>query len=259
METVRDAVDATFAPLGMIQAFVILALILAVMAGLYFFVGLPNKLDIEALQRLAGKRGWTIKRKMAGVDGVGGDIGQSGRGYRIEVRPTDGSGWSCEVTRYQNIGRGGYVQKTEFVDPTASPFDGMVVIGPAIPEKEAEAAAMMFGQLEGKLSQMLLSTMLGDAAESAVNLELVKNAGIPGATVFATPDAPVDRIGAAYAPLLESWLRTHRDEKEFPILVAGRDKLRIRLRTDAQSPDRLETFLDHTLAAQKVLSKISAA
>ncbi|MCZ4291536.1 hypothetical protein [Hoeflea alexandrii] len=256
METIGDAVDATFAPLGMIAAFAILALILAVMAGLYFFVGRPSKIDTEALQRLAGRRGWAIKSKMAGVAGIGEGIGESGRGYRIEVRPTDGSGWFCEVTRYQNIGRGGFVRKTEFVDPGASPFDGMVVIGPAIPEKEAKAAAMMFGQFEGKLGRMLLSTMLGDAAEIAGDLQLIENAGIPGATVFATPDAQVDRIGAAYAPLLASWLRTHRDEKEFPILIAGQDRLRIRLRTDADSSDRLETFLDHALAARKALSKL---
>lgn len=252
MKVMGDVIDATFAPLGMIQAFVILALILATMAGLYFFLVRPNKLDSEALQRLAGKRGWTIKRKMAGVSGA---VSQSGRGYRIEVQPTDGSGWSCEVTRYQNIGSGGHVWKTEFVDPTTGPLDGMVVIGPAIPKKEAEAAAMLLGSFGGGLGKMLLSKLLGDETESVGNLQLLKEAGISGATVFATPDAPADRIGAAYAPLLERWLRTHRHEKEFPILIAGQDRLRIRLRTDADKADSLEAFLDHALAARAALAQ----
>lgn len=243
METVRDGMDAGLASLGMIQAFVILALILAVMAGLYFLVGRPNRLDMEALQRLAGKRGWTIQRKMA----------SGGRGYRIEVRPTEGSGWSCEVTRYQNIGRGGYVQKTEFSDAAAGRLDGMTVIGPAIREKDAEAAAVMFDESKGALGQTLLSAMLGDAAESVGDLQLVREAGIPGATVFATSDAPVARIVAAYGPLLERWLLTHRDEREFPILIASRDGLRIRLRTDADSADSLEAFLGHALATRGAL------
>lgn len=240
MESVREAIDATFAPLGMIQAFAILALILAVMAGLYFFVGRPNKRDVEALQRLAGKRSWTIKRKMAA----------GGRGFRIEIRPIDGSSWSCEVTRYQNIGRGGYVRKTEFEDRSVRLSDGAVVIGPALPEEEAEAAATMLGVFDGKLGQMLLSAMLGDEAANFGDLRPIMDAGIPGATVFATPDAPVGRIAAVYGLLLDNWLRTHPDEKEFPILIAGRDGLRIRLRTDADSADAMEAFLDHALAAR---------
>ena len=245
MKVIGEVIDATFAPLGMIQAFVILALILATMVGLYFFVGRPNTLDSESLRKLAKRRGWSVERKMA----------SGGRGYRIEIRPTDGSNWSCEVTRYRNTGKGGHVRKTEFIDPAANLSDAMVVIGPAIPEKEAEAAAVLFGRFGGGLSQMLLSKLLGGDAESVGDLQPVKDAAIPGATVFATPDTPVDKITAAYTPLLKNWLGTHRDEKAFPILIAGPDRLLIRLRTDTDTADRLEAFLDHVLTSSEALAR----
>ena len=251
MDQTGKAIDATAGTLGMIQSFGILALILAAMAALYFLVRRPDRLDAEALRHLADKRGWTIERRMAGVTA---GTGETGRGYRIEIRPADGSEWSCEVTRYRNIEGGGHVRKTEFADEGFRLPAGMVVIGPAITGKEAEAAVMLLGNFDDGIGQMLLSTILGEETRTMGRLRLLKDAGISGATVFASSDAEAGRIGAAYAPLLASWLAAHRDERAFPILIAGPEKLRLRLRTDADDAEALETFLDHALTTRKALS-----
>jgi hypothetical protein len=126
-EMVADVTGATIVPLGMIQTIAIFALILAVMAGFYSGLRKPDRLDAQALRRLAGRRG-----------------------YRIEARATDGSNRFCEVTRDQNIGKGGHVLKTAFEDPLSMLSQGRVVIGPAIPEEEAKAAAMRLGQFSGR-------------------------------------------------------------------------------------------------------------
>ena len=238
--------------LGMVEWLVIVVLALAVPAVLHFLFRRSDRLDAETLQRLAGKRGWRIERKLASQAGSAGGVG-GGRGYRIEVFPTDGAGWSCLVTRYQNSGAGGAVRKTEFEDPGARLPAGMVVVGPGIPEKEAAAAAMLFGRFDGALGQLLLSKLLGDEAASAAGLQQATDGAVPGATVFATPDAPASAIGATYAPLLRSWLRAHPKEEEFPILIAGPERLRIRLRTATHRADQLEAFLDHALETRRQL------
>lgn len=76
--------------------------------------------------------------------------------------------------------------------------------------------------------------------------------GISGAVVFATPDAAAHEIGTAYAPMLADWLSEHRNEKEFPILIAEPGKLRIRLRTDSHTAEKLELFsITHWLCRKR--------
>ena len=118
---------------------------------------------------------------------------------------------------------------------------------------------MLFGSFDGGLGRQLLSTMLGDEAQSAGDLQPATDVAVAGASVFATPDAPAAGIGAAYAPLLQSWLQLHRKHDAFPILIAEPDRLRIRLRTEASEADELEAFLDHALEARLRLLSMSAS
>ncbi len=250
MDGIRQGADAVFGPLGMIEAGVMAALlILALLAfavAFHLLLRRPERRDAEELAALGAQRGWIIERQMA----VGG------KGYRVAVTPQDGAGWSCRVTRYINVARGGTVRSTVFEDPAIRLSTGLVVIGPGLPDAERKAAAALLGPLGGGLERMLAVKMLGEElATLAPDLSVVDVASLPGATVFATGDTPAATIAAACAPLLNAWRRAHPKIEAAPILVLGPDGLRLRLRTDASSAPMLGAFLDLALAVRDRLAE----
>lgn len=250
MDGIRHGADAVFGSLGMVAAGTMaLLLILALLAfavAFHVLLRRPERRDVEALAALAAARGWTIERRMATM----------GKGYRVVVTPQDGAGWSCLVTRYINVGRGGTVRTTEFEDPEVGLSAGLVVIGPGLPDGERKAAASLLGTLGGGLERMMAIRILGEElAASAPDLRLLEAACLPGATVFATDAAPAAAMAAACAPLLEAWRKAHPKTEADPILILGTQGLRIRLRTDASTEPLLSAFLDLALA---VRSRVAA-
>lgn len=250
MDGIRQGADAVFGPLGVIEAGVMaVLLILALVAfavAFHFLLRRPERRDAEALAALAARRGWTIERRMATL----------GMGYHVAVAPQDGAGWSCLVTRYINVGRGGAVRATAFEDPAIRLPAGLVVIGPGLPDAERKAAAALLGTLGGGLQRMMAVKVLGEElAAQAPGLRLVEAACFPGATAFATEAAPAAAMAAACAPLLEAWRKAHPKAEAFPILILGTHGLRIRLRTDASTEPLLSAFLDLALT---VRSRVAA-
>lgn len=215
-----------------LAALAVLVLVFAVI--LFKTVVKPDRVDARALTELGGRRGWDITRHQAGM----------GKGFRIEVQPRDAGDWSCLVTRYVRANVGSSIRTTEFTASGARLPAGMVVVGPGLATSQGKEAAAVLSSMGGTLEHLLLTKMLGeDAAGYATDLRLAEGADLEGATVFATPDAPVDAVLAGFAQPLADWRRSHRKDEDFPILIASATRLRLRLRTDATKADELKAFL----------------
>jgi len=247
-----NALDAlfaqTFAPLGMIQAGVIVVLIAATAWLLWRFVVRSDRRDAEALQRLAHKRGWTIRRHME----------TGGTGYRIEVSPRDrDERWTCTVRRWRNTRVTATVRTTEFTSDVARTHAGMVVVGPGIPRRDADEAARMLGNLDGTLALWLLARIFGEEdADAHASLRPVRGVELPGATVFATPDADARAVTDPLAGLLAEWNTQDEDMEQFPVaLIVDATGLRMRVRTDLARAADLEAFIDRARAVCRELAR----
>lgn len=248
MDGIGQGADAVFGTLGMFTAGIMAALLVLGLAAFavafHILLRRPERHDAEALAALAARRGWVIERQMA----------VRGKGFRLAIAPQDGASWSCRVTRYINVGRGGTVRTTEFEDKDVRLPAGLVVVGPGLPASERKAGAAVLGMLGDRLERMLAAKLLGDElADQMPELRLAKS-GLSDATVFATPGAPIPRIAAALAPLLDDWRKDRPQEKDFPILILTPEGLRVRLRTDAATEPLLSAFLDLALTIRERLA-----
>lgn len=249
MSMFEEAMSSVFAPLGMIQLALMLLLGATFAYALWRLVIRRDTIEAKALEDMAARRGWTVRRHMAQA----GNVAASGKGYRIEIAPNSTSAWSCLVTRFKNDTGSTVIRTTEFTDPTARLDGGLVVIGPGIAEADAQTAASLMGSFSGPLGTMMLGKLLGSDAALATGISFDSEASGPDATVFATPGAPAAIMAEAYAPLVAQWRQDNSGEELFPILIAGPEALRIRLRTDLVEAARLEPFIDHALQARSRL------
>ena len=223
---------------GLLSLVVLVAILGSV---LYFNVRKPDQKEAAAYADLSRRRGWRVQRHMA----------SGGKGYRVEVDPSDGNDWSCLVTRYFNMPT--TVLTTEFRMPAARISEGMVVIGPAIPEAEAAMAERLLGGLEGVIARLFLQDIEDDGIfDHLADLRHAGPVALQGATVFATASADPTAIAQVFAPHLQRWTSTHRDDKAFPILIITPRGLILRMRLDA-APLQLEGFIDMALAVAEGL------
>jgi hypothetical protein len=221
----------------------ITGLILVLAGVLYVNVLKPDKKDAAAFADLAKRRGWRVQRQLAAL----------GKGYRVDVTPASGSGWSCRVTRYFNSPT--KVLSTEFRLPSARIVDGMVVIGPALPDADAAMAENLLGGTQGLIERMLSFDLKNGASAAHLSgLRRVTKPSLTGANVFATEMTDAKALADGFASHLRRWQAKYRGEKTFPILIVSPDGFTLRLRVDADAP-QLEAFIDMACAVAQDISK----
>ncbi len=220
-------------PEHMLSTLVVALLALLTAGGIYLLVVRRDQKLRARLAELADLRGWEIAFTPS----------QLGRGDRIRVTPDDGD-WSCEVVRYRNAGRGGLVRSTEFsaAEPTAS--RGLTVIGPPLSPDKAAVAQMFMSSLGADWSRPLVERLLGQTGLVVDQLALVNTPDGGLRTVFSTPNAgDVQDVIQAHAELTARWGVEARRPDEFPILILGEGRVRVRLRTDLMRADQLDAFI----------------
>jgi hypothetical protein len=221
----------------------IVGLVLVLVGVLYAYVLKPDKKEDAAFADLAQRRGWRVQRHLA----------ELGKGYRVEVAPASGPDWSCRVTRYFN--NPAQVLSTEFRMPSVSQSDGMVVIGPGLPEADAAMAERLLGGTAGLIERMF-SIDLRDGAGAAhlPGLRRVNMPSLSGATVFASEKTDAAIIADSFASHLGRWRIKYREDKAFPILIVSPGGLILRMRVDANAP-QLEAFIDMACALAQGISR----
>jgi hypothetical protein len=221
----------------------IVGLVLVLAGVLYFNVLKPDRKEDAAFTDLAQRRGWHVQRHMA----------ELGKGYRVEVAPASGHDWSCRVTRYFNNPT--QVLNTEFRMPSVSQSDGMVVIGPGLPEADAAMAERLLGGTTGLIERMFaIDPRDRSVAAHLSGLRRVHMPSLSGATVFASEQTDAAAVAGSFASHLGRWRKTYRGDKAFPILIVSPGGLILRLRVDANAP-QLEAFIDMACALAQDISR----
>lgn len=223
-----------------------LALLIAGFGLAFLFLAvLPKRRNAAGLRALAGRRGWQIDM------GSGPVAKGQGSTWLVDVRPGDGSGWRCRVTRFVEGNR--QIRTTEFSDPTLPAPAGMIVVGPGLAPGEAATAGQLLGQLSGPHGSLAMRAFLGDGLEGA---ERLRPAGQrEGMTVFASADADAEAVLDRVAGPIGRFRTAFPAEKDFPILIWSGQGCRVRLRDEASEPARLEAFVDHALAVCAALRR----
>ena len=215
-----------------------LALIALAFAGLYFMTSGRDSgwIATKGLGELKARRNWRI------------DVQQEtlGKGRRFLLNPVDDSSWSVVMSRYTAPGT--LVATTEFFFAPAKPAHGSFVVGPPMSDAEAGLAAGMFGK--SAMAATVLAALIGQkdaAAFSTMAYVSAEESGFDAGTVFAGPDAFGAGEAAALAAPLKDWRSKHPEERDFAIILRSPSGLRIRLRNNLASADRLEAFVDFAL------------
>lgn len=197
-----------------------------------YLVILPARREAAALQALASRRGWIVRR----------DYGGGGKPTRISVTPGSSGSWQAEIVRYQKGNAQAF--STEYRAPQPRTVAGAIVVGPGLPPAEAALAGQMLGMMQGRLEQLLL-TALTDAALAPhlAGLAPAPGPGLPGATVMVSGGADPAQVLAGFAPHLAEWRGEEPAEEAFPILIVTPEGTRLRLRQDAGAA-RLEALID---------------
>lgn len=223
-----------------ILTILVVAVFLALAGGVgYLWLRLNETSRREALQALAARRGWalTIVEERLGRPGV------------LRIAPRGGSGWTVETRRSATPSEPQHrkAQVTEFLAPEPHWADGLLILGPALPEGH-DAAALAQG-MDTPEGRRLIAAMAGPGfAGYAPVLRLWP--APPAITVLASSE-PVPRFDLGdLAKLHAGWAG---DAHGGPVIVLGRDGLRVHMATGLNRADRMEHFIDFALEAARIL------
>jgi len=217
---------------------VVLALALAV-AVIALWLRLRQAVQREALQALAARRGW-------GLTFVGQRLGQPSV---LRLSPRAGVSWTVTV-RGEETGVAllqSAPQSTEFVADEPRWDDGLLIVAPPWPPEEPGTEQP---DLPGSRAQ--LARLIGD--ELAGYSEVLRAyPSPPGLTILASADpahrADLGDLAKAYA----GWGMKAAGPDGFPILVLGKEGLRVRLRHGTRRADHMEGFIDFALDLSRIL------
>lgn len=226
--------NAVGATLGIVLAF------LAMGAASWFAIGTLQARSREAFQTMAARRGWslTISDEKLGRPAV------------LRLSSRGGMGWQVEVRQRTSSKRasGRRLAATEFHTDEKSCPEGMVTIGPPIPRAVAQAAGVLLGDLERLQSTALARFMGEDLARQVSALRPLP--GPDTISVFASADDQAARLDLeAVADAVSAWYeRIGRVQGLQPLIMLGPDGLRVRLPAALHRADRMEAFVDMSLA-----------
>ena len=190
----------------------------------------------EALQALAARRGW-------GLTFVGQRLG---RPSVLRLIPRAGVGWTVTVHGEENdvpMFRAA-PQSTDFEADEPKWDDGLLIIGPAA-EPDVTPAEVSGGRLQ-------LTRLIGEEL-AGYGEELRAYSAPKGLTVLASADPGLRADLGDLARLYADWTKHTSGPEGFPILVLGKEGLRIKLRHGTRRADRMETFIDFALDAARIL------
>ena len=217
---------------------ILLALVAALAgAALALFLRGRQTARREAFQALAARRGWslTVSDQVLGRPAV------------LRLASRSGPAWTAETrTRPRSTDGTPEVRTTEFEAGETRWTDGLLVIG-AAPAAETEVQArLLLGVAEGPQGQRMLSETLGERMAADAEA-LSPRPASPGLIVLASapPEGRLDLDEVA--AILTEWEPVLADERGLPVLILGRDGLRLRLRHDLQRPEVMERFVDFAL------------
>ena len=194
---------------------------------------------------MAARRGWSMDYKGA----------SPGRPARTRFAPLAGLDWTIEIARTNNTRNSKSYATTSFTDPSAGWPDGIAVFGPPISAKLAAMAETVLGALDGPIGKKALATLIGPDAASMTGLKFIAEPGgkARNFSMFANVGDVPDKVLAQLETTIGSWMEKYSDEKNHPIIIAGPEGLRIRLRRAIHDPAQMEQFADLSLRVRDLL------
>lgn len=194
----------------------------------------------EAFQALAARRGWSLNISEQKL----------GRPAVLRLTSRSGNGWTAQARR-QSGGAPGQAQHltTEFEAEEPRWPDGLLVIGPALPDDRAQ---MLDHPLDSAEGRRLLTRLMGeDVAKFGAVLHPYPTK--TQLTVLATADPGYRVDFGDVAKSIDAWQPQVGGEKGQPILILGPDGMRLRLRHGTARADKMEAFIDLALDLGRIL------
>ncbi len=196
-----------------------------------------------AFEALAARRGWSLSLSGRTL----------GRPATLRLTARSGPGWQAEARLSSATGDSGPQRRiTEWSCDEPRWTEGTLIIGPAIPEGATAIAAQVLTHLDGPQGRRMLQRLTGGRLGfEAAGLRPID--GPEALTVFATAD-PRRRVDLAdVAKLFDAWQPSRPGDDGQPILILSPGGLRLRLRHDTRTADRMEAFIDLALASARTL------
>lgn len=225
---------ATFLTILVVFAF----LVLSVGVG-YLWLKLNETSRREALQALAARRGWalTISEEKLGRPGV------------LRLMPRGGPAWTVETRRLGSALEHATpkTQATEFVTDEPRWPDGVLLVGPALPP--STPALPPGTPLDSDTGRALIQSAFGPSFVGYAPVVSLWNAP-PTISVLASQE-PVPRFDLGdLAKLCAAYGGEGRAQ---PVILFGRDGLRVHLPYGLRRADQMERFIDFALEAGRIL------
>lgn len=225
---------ATFLTILVVFAFLVLSFGVG-----YLWLKLNETARREALQALAARRGWalTISEEKLGRPGV------------LRLMPRGGPAWTVETRRLGSALEHATpkAQATEFITDEPRWPDGVLLIGPPLPE--GSPAVPPGTSLDSDEGRRLLTTTLGPSFVGYAPVVSLWPSP-PTVTVFASQE-PVPRFDLGdIAKLYASY---GSESRAHPVILFGREGLRVHLPYGLRRADQMERFIDLALEAGRIL------
>lgn len=221
----------------------VVSILAAGATGLTYWLRQREERRQEDFEALAARRGWSLTRspQSLGRPAVLRLSARSGPGWQAEARLTSAMGekapqrrtteWTCEEPRWPA---------------------GTLIIGPALADGDTAIAANLLHRLDDRQGRRMLQRLTGGRlGVEAVGLRVID--GPESLTVIATTDPKLRVDLGNVAKLLATWDPPVSGEEGHPILILSPAGLRLRLRHDTRSADRMEAFIDMALGAARIV------
>lgn len=225
---------ATFLTILVVFAFLVLS------AGVgYLWLKLNETARREALQALAARRGWalTISEEKLGRPGV------------LRLMPRGGPTWTVETRRLGSALEQATpkAQATEFVTDEPRWPDGVLLIGPPVPaDMPAPPPAT---PLDSEAGRSLIHAVLGPSFTGYAPVLSLWPAPAT-ISVFASQE-PVPRFDLGDLAKLHAGYGG--EGRAQPVILFGREGLRVHLPCGLRRADQMERFIDFALEAGRIL------
>ncbi|WP_373356558.1 hypothetical protein [Pseudoroseicyclus sp. CXY001] len=190
----------------------------------------------EDFEELAARRSWQLNFNRESL----------GRPAVTRFQPRSGAKWLVESRARPGEPKGAEGQATEFSARDPHWSDGLFIMAPPMAPELAALAGLITGPLEGEIAEKLLTRLVGPSlATEAKGLRLQE--GPEGVTILASTALGHRFETAPMARALLGWEPVARGERGQPVLIIGRDGMRLRLRRSLGRASDMERFIDLSL------------
>ncbi|MGZ9810045.1 hypothetical protein ACXN5S_06235 [Pseudoroseicyclus sp. H15] len=191
----------------------------------------------EEFEELAARRSWqlNITHEVLGRPAITRLQARTGGKWVVESRRRSGSDAAA-----------GDLQSTEFSSRDPHWSDGLMAMGPPLSPEMAALTGLMQGPLDGEMGERLVTKLLGPGSASEGKGLRLQN-GPDGVTILASTALGHRFETQPLARALMGWEPLVKGERGHPVLIIGRDGMRVRLRHAIARAEDMERFIDLSL------------